>query len=389
MEVVKKQKSYSLSRDVETLESTGYKYIHYGDIHTKKASLIEDEQVLPNIKQGDYIPLQKGDLVIADVSEDYQGIGTPAILLKNPEQKIIAGLHTIALRVNEHHSPIYLYYLLSSPAFKKYGYKVGTGMKVFGISYSNLMNFESQYPAKKEQERIGNLFKQLDDTIKFQQKLIDHQQQFKKAMVQKMFPKKGERVPKIRIKGFNGEWEEKRLADVLTERKILQQASDEYPLVSFTVEEGVTAKTDRYDRSFLVRDESKKYKLTLLDDIVYNPANLKFGAISRNTFGSAVFSPIYVTFKVNDGYLPYFIELSVTLDAFLQDVLRYQEGTVYERMAVKPEEFLSMTVLVPSFAEQIKICAFFKQLDDMIALHQKKLENYQQLKKALLQRMFV
>ncbi|MDT2758119.1 restriction endonuclease subunit S [Enterococcus asini] len=197
--------------------------------------------------------------------------------------------------------------------------------------------------------------------------------------------------PQLRFEGFTDDWEERRLSEVLRERNNQQPQSMEYPLVSFTVENGVTPKTDRYEREQLVVGDksSKKYKVTVLNDIVYNPANLKFGAISRNKYGNAVFSPIYVTFSVNnDVTMPEFIEMFITRKDFIKRALKYQQGTVYERQSVSPENLLSMNLYLPGKLEQEKIGTFFKQLDDTIALHQRKLDLLKEQKKGYLQKMF-
>ncbi|MGC9933805.1 restriction endonuclease subunit S [Priestia aryabhattai] len=184
--MVERLKSYSLSRDVETSGYTGYKYIHYGDIHTKVADIIDESSNLPNIKAEDYEFLQKGDLVLADASEDYQGIAKPAVITIDTPYKLVSGLHTIALRPKQVDS-LFLYYLFNSPTFRKYGYRVGTGMKVFGISATNLLKFESIFPSLEEQTKIGNFFKQLDDTIALHQRELDILKETKKAFLQKMF----------------------------------------------------------------------------------------------------------------------------------------------------------------------------------------------------------
>lgn len=170
-------------------------------------------------------------------------------------------------------------------------------------------------------------------------------------------------------------WEQRELGDILVERNIQHPQSIEFPLVSFTVEDGVTPKKERYEREQLVVGDkaAKKYKETRIDDIVYNPANLKFGAIARNKFGNAVFSPIYVTFEViKDKALPNFIEMSVTRDCFIQNALQYQQGTVYERMAVNVEDFSKLEIYLPRLAEQTKIGAYFESLENLITLHQRK-----------------
>ncbi len=197
--------------------------------------------------------------------------------------------------------------------------------------------------------------------------------------------------PQLRFEGFTYNWEERRLSEVLRERNNQQPQSMEYPLVSFTVENGVTPKTDRYEREQLVVGDksSKKYKVTVLNDIVYNPANLKFGAISRNKYGNAVFSPIYVTFSVNnDVTMPEFIEMLITRKDFIKRALKYQQGTVYERQSVSPENLLSMNLYLPGKLEQEKIGTFFKHLDDTISLQQRKLDLLKEQKKGYLQKMF-
>ena len=197
--------------------------------------------------------------------------------------------------------------------------------------------------------------------------------------------------PQLRFEGFTDDWEERRLSEVLRERNNQQPQSMEYPLVSFTVENGVTPKTDRYEREQLVVGDksSKKYKVTVLNDIVYNPANLKFGAISRNKYGNAVFSPIYVTFSVNnDVTMPEFIEMLITRKDFIKRALKYQQGTVYERQSVSPENLLSMNLYLPGKLEQEKIGTFFKHLDDTISLQQRKLDLLKEQKKGYLQKMF-
>ncbi|WP_432525814.1 restriction endonuclease subunit S [Moraxella sp. ZY21109] len=185
-EVVFQIKSYSLSRNVETNKDTGFKYVHYGDIHRNIAKLLSSENNLPSIQKGNYEFLQKGDLVIADASEDYEGIGNSCLIDCFLSRNIVAGLHTIALRPTEVNS-LFLYYLLHTDIFSQYGKVIATGTKVFGITAKNLLNFEFNLPSETEQQAIGEFFRQLDDTIAFHQRELEKYQQLKQVLLDQLF----------------------------------------------------------------------------------------------------------------------------------------------------------------------------------------------------------
>ena len=183
----------------------------------------------------------------------------------------------------------------------------------------------------------------------------------------------GERVPNLRFPGFEGEWIPTVLKSILHERKTYAEKDGSYPHATLS-KEGIYGKTDRYDRDFLVSTENKEYKITLKNDLCYNPANLKFGVICLNTFGSAIFSPIYVTFEIDKSYSPQFVGAALTQKDFIGYALRFQQGSVYERMAVSPEDFLSISRRFPAIAEQKKIAEFISLLNSRIAAQRKLVE---------------
>lgn len=134
----------------------------------------------------------------------------------------------------------------------------------------------------------------------------------------------------------------------------------------------------------LVKDEDKKYKVTHLDDICYNPANLKFGVITRNTLGDCIISPIYITFTIKNNCLPKFVELLVTRKHFIAKARKYEQGTVYERMSVNSSDLLSMYVLIPTLFIQRKIVNIIDIIDNKISNEQKLLNLYKTQKDYLL-----
>lgn len=158
----------------------------------------------------------------------------------------------------------------------------------------------------------------------------------------------------------------------------------EYPHVTLSTE-GIFPKSNRYDRDHLVRNEYKEYKITHKGDICYNPANLKFGVICENTFGDAIFSPIYVTFEVNQNVCKEYLANYLMRWDFINAVRKYEEGTVYERMAVKPEDFLKFEILLPQIDEQYAIAQVLSTADREISLLRQDIEQEKQKKKALMQ----
>ena len=329
--------------------------------------------------------LKQGTLVMI-LSEQSPGLlGMTAIIPKS--NKFVLNQRVAEIAPSQDMNNYYLSMQINKN--QVYFSKIGAGTKVQNISKPNVENFAFYCPNLPEQTAIGNFFRTLDTSIDIQKRKCESLRKLKAAYLQQMFPQNGESVPRVRFSGFSDNWNEKKLSEVLLERNIQQLPSETIPLVSFTVESGVTPKSNRYNREFLVKEEQKKYKYTKTDDIVYNPANLKFGAIARNKYGDAVFSPIYVTFEVNDIALPSFIEMVVTDQDFIKRSLVFQEGTVYERMAVKPEDFLSLSICLPSLEEQAIIGKFFNNLDVQIIAMQTKLDKLKQLKQAYLQKMFV
>ena len=147
--------------------------------------------------------------------------------------------------------------------------------------------------------------------------------------------------------------------------------------------EGIYGKTARYDRDFLVSTENKKYKVTHLGDLCYNPANLKFGVICLNTYGDAIFSPIYVTFEIDASSDPDFIGAYLTRWDFINRALKYQQGTVYERMAVSPEDFVSIKCCFPQKAEQTRLAEFITLLDNRISAQGKYVESLKKYKRGV------
>lgn len=180
------------------------------------------------------------------------------------------------------------------------------------------------------------------------------------------------------------DWKDTQLKKVLKERKEYAEKGTGYEHISLT-KEGVVPKSDRYERDFLVKDTEKKYKITRTNDICYNPANLKFGVISRNRYGEGIFSPIYVTYEVSKKYDVDFIGFFVERWDFINRIRKYEQGTVYERMAVSSKDFLRGTFKLPEINEQKSISKILLETANEIDCIKNKVALEKRKKMALMQ----
>ena len=207
-------------------------------------------------------------------------------------------------------------------------------------------------PPLLEQQKIAAILTTQDKIIELKEKLLSEKKQQKKYLMQQLL------TGKKRLPGFGGEWKKVKLRAILRERKTYSPKGLEYPHVTLSTE-GILPKSERYDRDHLVKDEDKEYKITHKGDICYNPANLKFGVICENTFGNAIFSPIYVTFEVIGNVSREYLAQYLMRWDFINAIRKYEEGTVYERMAVKSEDFLKYEILLPEIKEQTAIARVY------------------------------
>ena len=297
--------------------------------------------------------------------------------------KIDGAINQAILAINTHDNINYFIMLFlnknKDKIIKKY-IQGGQG----NLSAKIVKNININITSKKEEKEISTFIKKFEKIFTLYERKTRLLSKLRTFLTQRLFSNSS----KVSLYFDNKNWSKHKISEFLTERNEKVIPNPSIPLVSFTVEKGVTPKSKRYNREFLVKDDKKKYKITKKNDIVYNPANLKFGAIARNKFGNAAFSPIYVTFitKLN----PVFTEFLVHRKDFIKLALKYQEGTVYERMAVKSKDFLSLKIYLPNSSRDINhIAQILQSLDTLVSLNKNKISLITLIKKELLNTMFI
>ena len=196
--------------------------------------------------------------------------------------------------------------------------------------------------------------------------------------------------PQIRFKNFTSAWEQRKVSDLLTERNIQTPKSIEYPLMAFIQNQGVAPKGERYDRSSLVNDtENKLYKQTEYGDFIYSSNNLETGSIGLNKYGKACISPVYSIFSPTGIADSDFIGRRFVRKDFINEMVKWRQGVIYGQWRIHESDFLKIDITVPSLPEQRKIGDFLDKLDNLITLHQRKCEKLKNIKKSMLEKMFV
>ena len=355
--------------------------IHYGDVLIKFGNILDTSQaeipyLCENCKYKDEY-MQDGDIIIADTAEDYTA-GKCTELFNVGTSKIISGLHTIPCRPKIKFAQKYLGYYTNSPAYRHQLLSLLQGIKVYSISKTNLSNTHVSYPPLPEQQKIADFLSLVDQRIEKQRQLVESLKKYKRGLLSAIFDNK--------LIGEN--WKKYKLSSILKERSTYSEKDGSYEHVTLS-RDGIIPKTERYDRDFLVSSENKKYKITKMGDICYNPANMKFGVICLNTYGNAIFSPIYITFEIKSDFDKPFVGLYMTRNDFINRSLKFQQGTVYERMAVSPEDLLSMDIELPNLEAQKRISNIFTILDKKIVRENNIFNELQKMKRALLQQMFI
>lgn len=248
---------------------------------------------------------------------------------------------------------------------------------------------------KDEQKLIGSFFQNIDQLITLHQRKIDKLKVLKKAYLAQMFPSVGESKPRLRFSGFNDDWEQRKLGEVST--------SFEYGLNAAATEfDG----KNKYIRITDINDESRdfmdddltspdidlsnadKYKLSR-GDILFARTGASVGKtyIYRECDGLVYYAGFLIRAKIREQYNPEFI----FQNTLTKDYEKYISITAQRsgQPGVNAQEYSQYKIMVPNRTEQDKISAYFRSIDKLITLHQRKLEKLQNIKKAYLNEMFV
>ena len=372
--------------------------VHYGDVLIKYGSVLDvqkdDIPRIPHRCREDFngALLQDGDVIIADTAED-ETTGKACEIGNLQGSAIVSGLHTMVCRPRNRMALGYLGYYLNSNAYHHQLLPLMQGIKVLSLSRSNIQKTSVSYPiAVKEQQLIAYYFSQLDNLITLHQRKFEKLTNVKKSMLEKMFPQNGSSYPEIRFKGFTDPWEQRKLGDVAD------------------IVGGGTPSTG--NQSYWDGDIDWYAPAEIADQIYANSSQKKITGLGYENSSAKMLPPGTVLFTsragigktailtrkgcTNQGFqsiVPHRGELdSYFIFSRTEELKRYGElvgaGSTFVEVSGKQMAVMEL-MMPPTMREQQTIGGFFQQLDHLITLHQRELEKLQNIKKSMLEKMFV
>jgi type I restriction enzyme, S subunit len=295
----------------------------------------------------------------------------------------------IVIRAKQRLLPQYLSALLKNDAFIDYVMTGAKGVKMPRGDVGSMKAYQALYPPKTEQQIIADCLSSLNELIAAQARKVDALKTHKKGLMQQLFPIEVETQPRRRFPEFQeaGAWSKRKLSDFMTERS--QFPEDKVPLYSLTIEDGVTPKTERYERAFLVNDEAEAYKLVLPNDFAFNPMNLRFGAIGRHSGNERVaVSKYYNIFYCDGSVNSRFCEVYFRSESMVRFYDTMAIGSLIEKRRVHFSDFLKFDIRFPRLPEQKRIAECITSFDDIFAAATRKLDSLKTHKRALMQQLF-
>ena len=340
-------------------------------------------------EQKNYTLLKQGELAYNHGNSKLAKYGA-VFELKDFDEALVPRVYH-SFRVNNKTNSSFIEYLFATKILdKELGKLVSSGARMDGllnIGYEDFVSIKITVPSFEEQQKIASYFRKVDEIITLHQRKCEVLKKLKKGLLQKMFPKDGTNIPEIRFPEFTDAWEQRKFGDTIQERREKSTKENEDTLLSCAIN-GIFLNSDLF--SHFRGSSNIGYLKIRKNDLILSAQNLHLGNCNVNlTYDHGIVSPAYKVYELVNCY-PYFMQAWVKKDCTKQFFLKAAtEGASVCRKNIVWEDLYKQNILIPSYEEQVLIGDYFYKIDNLITLHQRKLEVLKKLKKGLLQQMFV
>lgn len=401
--------SGGLSISRAKLTDKGVNYLHYGDIHMRNENYIDtekDEAWLPKIEDKfeeikENVKLNSGDVVFADASEDYEGIGKSVAIFNDSEKPFVAGLHTIVAKdINNQLDKNYKRYCFSTNEVRKQFRYLAVGTSVYGISRENIKKIKINIPTIKEQQKIASILSTVDEQIDNVDALIEKNKELKKGLMQTLFTKGigHTKFKKTEIGEIPEGWSIKTINDVvnLIKSGLSRSLKDEDIGIPCIRSNNMNNyKFDKSDLKYWFLEDNKGANINeyiLRDgDILVNFIN-SLAQIGKTCLYEDIGRPVIYTtniFRMN-------LNEQIILNKYFYYISQTERYNNEIKLITKPAvnqasftvaDFKSIKISIPPINEQMGIVSILSEVDKKIEEHENKKQKLEEIKKGLMQQL--
>ncbi|EGM52716.1 hypothetical protein LSGJ_00106 [Ligilactobacillus salivarius GJ-24] len=318
---------------------------------------------------------EKGDLILS--------VRAPVGDIGKTDYDVVIGRGVAAIKGNE-----YIFQILTKMNNSGYWTRFSTGSTFESINSSNIRNAQIMIPKDDEQTKIGHFLSRFDSLIALHQRKLEHLQEQKKGLLQKMFPKNGETVPEVRFPGFTDAWEQRKLgevADIFDGTHQTPKYTDS-GIKFVSVENIATLETEKYISQKAYESEYSNKQAEKGDVLMTRIGNIGTPKLIEKDEPLAYYVTLALLKPKNID--SNFLVWGISSPKVQRNIWKLTLHIAFPKK-INLGEINQVSISIPSINEQKKIGDFFKQLDSLIALHQRKLDHLELMKKGLLQQMFV
>lgn len=364
----------------------GTPIVLYGRMYTNYSTEIHNVDTFAVLKDNPVI--SKGNEIIIPASGETPEDIACASVIKSKGIIIGGDLNIVSVDSSDYDPSFTALSITYGDAHRELS-KSAQGKTVVHLHNSEISKSKLRYPLSiEEQRQIVAYFKSLDSLIQTTTKKIESLKQLKSASLVSMFPQGDEKAPRVRFKGFKGEWLCKKIGDCLDEIVTKNCPIQTDFILSLTIKDGVLPYSEKGNIGNRAKEDVSQYKLAYPNTIVLNSMNILIGAIGLCDYFGCV-SPVYCVFQCKENVNRRFIFDIMANRKFQIELKKIATGVMEIRQKVSIKELIEKKILIPSIEEQIRISSYFSSLDSQISIQEHRLEKLKQIKASCLEKMFV
>jgi len=377
------------------ISEDGIRVLRSSNINEDTFVMGEDD-VFVNRKAINIPFVQNGDILITSANGSLRLVGKHAIIREITDNSAVhGGFMLLATAKN----PQFLNAVMGASWYIKFInlFVAGGNGAIGNLSKNDLDEQTILVPYENEQELIGGFFDNLDHLITLHQRKLEKLKIIKKSMLENIFPRNGEKTPKIRFSGFTKDWEQRKLGEI-AERIVRKNEKLESTLpLTISAQYGLIDQNEFFDKRIASKDV-RGYYLIKKGEFAYNKStsvDAPFGAIKRlDKYKNGVLSTLYILFKIIDdtSTCSDYLVTYYSTDLWHKGIqsIAAEGARNHGLLNIAPDDFFETMISIPlNVFEQKKVGELFQILDHLITLHQSKLEKLQKIKKSMLESMFV